>query len=155
MNSLRCQSRLKKFKNYVTVCVELRNCKLDPPPKLNNKKLIQLKKQIIKPTPSQQRYLSKQSNVSQFAICRSLKKLHLECVKKPKVPACYEKYLRGQRFKTIITSDEALFYWWKEFGQRSIQYISRVNRNFEAEHHHKKLWCEWEYPTMALPLQSL
>jgi hypothetical protein len=100
----------------------------------------ELKKMVTKPNPPVQTALAKRFIVSQPTISYQINKvMKLKKVKKPKgqvlTPAAIEKRrkrswpmylrLRGQRWKKVVTTDEAWFYLVNKDRKTRVQYISR------------------------------
>ena len=116
-------------------------------PKLSPNQIRAILKRVDNVDPPTQASLAAQYNVSPSTICRLIKKSNRRKVKKPRVhamsPDTMEKryrrswqlyrLLRKNRWRRVITCDEAWFYLRTSQGKRGIQYLKLSQKRSEAE----------------------
>ena len=118
-----------------------------PKPKLSAIQVRNILKRVDSSNPPSQRDLASMYNVSQTTINKTIKKHNRRVVKKPKVHGISNdtiekrykrswnlyRLLRKNRWKKVVTCDEAWFYLKDSRGQTSIQYLKADQKRNEAE----------------------
>jgi len=137
------------------------NNKTGRKPKLNSGQVRRLLKQVDNVDPPTLKEMASKYNVSPSTVHRIIKKNSRRLVKKPKVHAMspdtidkrakrsWPLYMRlkKDRWRRVITSDEAWIYLSRQQGKRTIQYLKQEQRRSEAEvqtsEHHPKGLMVW------------
>ena len=126
---------------------QVKKSKPGPEPKLNSKQIRGILTAIDNSDPPSQRDLALKYEVSQSTIKRVIKKSNRKLVKKPKVHAIsrdtiekryrrsWQLYmrLRKDRWRKVVTSDEAWFYLTRMQGKRTVQYLKHGQSRSDAE----------------------
>ena len=140
-------SKLKNCENRRILCNTHRVKRTVKLRRLSPTHVASLKRLVLQPNPPTQRDLGKRFGCSRWAIRYAIRTFNLRLVKKPKghflSAATTEKRrrrswplylrLRKDRWRSVITSDEAWVYLTDTGRKRSVQYISREKKQSDAE----------------------